>query len=37
MALRDFAINANKALDEAGFDAASIQFLSMGQVPVDLE
>jgi len=37
MALRDFAISANKALDEVGFDAASITYFSAGEVPVDLE
>ena len=37
MALRDFAINATKALDEVGFKGASIEYVSMGQVPVDLE
>ena len=37
MALRDFAISANKALDEVGFDAASMTYVSAGSVPVDLE
>lgn len=37
MALRDFAINANKALEEVGFDTASMTYVSVGSVPVDLE
>lgn len=37
MALRDMAINANKALDDVGFVASSITHTVVGSVPVDKE
>jgi hypothetical protein len=37
MALRDIAINANKALNDVGFDSASITYFSAGEVTVDQE
>ena len=37
MALRDIAISANKALDEVGFDAPSMTYRSLGEIPVDQE
>ena len=37
MALRDFAISANKALEDVGFNPASMTYVSAGVVPVDLE
>lgn len=33
--LRDFALSANKALDDVGFVAASMTCVSIGDVPVD--
>lgn len=35
IALRDVAIGANKALDDVGFDAASMTCVSVGDVPMD--
>lgn len=35
LALVDFAESANKTLEDAGFDSASIISISVGQVPVD--
>ena len=37
MSLRDFAISANKALEDVGFNPASMTYVSAGVVPVDLE
>ena len=37
MAIRDLAVNANKALDDVGFDAASIQATSAGHIPGGVE
>lgn len=37
IALRDFALNANKALDEVGFDATSISYEAWGSIPKDVE
>lgn len=35
MALRDIAVSANTALDDAGFEPSSVSFKSVGDVPVD--
>lgn len=35
MSLRDFAVSANKALDDVGFDASSMTCQVIGDVPVD--
>ena len=35
MALRDWAISANQALDDVGLVASSITTIKMGEVPVD--
>lgn len=37
MAIRDLAVNANKVLDDVGFDAASIQTTTAGHIPGGVE
>jgi hypothetical protein len=35
LALRDFAVNANKAFEDAGFNAAAMKYTSVGEIPCD--